>query len=74
MGVVVRGAAAPKGAMTYAVFIGQRPRRGQSPVEHRGTIVRPEMANGLKWLILGLRKHISGLRGLERAWEGWMNR
>ena len=26
---------------------GQRPQRGQSPVEHRGTFVCPEMANGL---------------------------
>ena len=27
---------------------GQRPQRGRSPVEHRGTFVRPEMANGLR--------------------------
>ena len=37
---VVRGAAAPKGPMTFAVFIGQRLQRGRSPVEHRGTFVR----------------------------------
>ena len=35
---VVRGAAAPKGPMTYAVFIEQRPQRGRSPVEHRGNL------------------------------------
>ena len=54
------------------VFFGQRPRRGQCPVEHRGLLfvrsficlsVRPPQAlSGLKSALLGLKSALPGLK------------
>ena len=62
------------------VLFGQRPRRGQSPVEHRGTFVRPfvrsspQPLSGLKSALSGLKSALSGLKsalsGLESALSG----
>ena len=51
-------------------LFGQRPQRGRSPVEHRGTFVRPfvrpcvppEALSGLKSALSGLESALSGLK------------
>ena len=34
--------------LTHAILFGQRPRRGRSPVEHRGTFVRPSVRSSVR--------------------------
>ena len=68
---------------TGGLVFGQRPRRGRSPVEHRGTFVRhsvrssvrpPQALSGLKSALSGLKFTLSGLKsalsGLESVLSG----
>ena len=57
------------------VHFGQRPRRGRSPVEHRGTFVRPFVrasppSSGPSGLKSGLWDLKSGLSGLKSSFSG----
>ena len=62
---------------SFFLPFGQRPRRGRSPVEHRGTFVRPSVLpfvpplspsdlkfalSGLKFTLSGLKSALSGLK------------
>ena len=57
--------------LNFGAVFGQRPRRGRSPVEHRGTFVRPfirssvsppQALSGLKSALTDLKSTLSGLK------------
>ena len=61
----------PGFTLANSTLFGQRPRRGRSPVEHRGTVVRhsvrhsvrlPQALSGLKSAHSGLKFTLSGLK------------